>query len=306
MAGPRRALQPLVERALEGGGLARYEQPAPAIRDLVTGYHLYSAPRGQSRTDWFLPGSANIRISWHAKPIRVTIGDRRYEPLPQASLFGPTSRAMQAKTRGGFMVGIGVSALGWARLFPQSAQAVADTIVALDTLWPDADVAALIGALHHHDPSRPFAPLLDRFLTPRLIRPHRDERLIRHLSALLVDDDVTDVATIAAAMGVNETRLRRLAYRYFGFTPKRLLRRSRFLQSLIEVLRRDSGSTGTTIAQGYFDQSHFIREAREILGMTPGQFAALDKPFLEASLAVRPQVLGAATQVLHEVAAPPA
>jgi AraC-like DNA-binding protein len=55
------------------------------------------------------------------------------------------------------------------------------------------------------------------------------------------------------------------------------------------------------IPQSYFDQSHFIREARRFLGITPSQFASLEKPFLSASLELRPKVLGAVTQALQPI-----
>lgn len=292
-------LQPLVERRIEGGGVARYEQPAADLRDFITGYHLYTAPRGQPRSDWFLPGTANIRISWYNKPIAVTIGEQCFDPLPAAALFGPTSHALNAKTRGGFMVGIGISALGWARLFDQPARSVADRIVPLQSLWNDRDVADLVTAMQRHDVAEPVAPLLDRFFRPRIERIHRDEALILRLATLLVDESTAGVSDIADMMAIGEARLRRLAYRYFGFAPKRLLRRSRFLRSLIPLLHAETDPARMIIAPDYVDHSHFIREAHEFLGMTPGQFATLHKPFLSASLAARPQVLGASTQALQ-------
>lgn len=289
------------EQHLPGGGVARYERPSEQIRDLITGYHFYRAPRGQARSDWFLPGTANIRISWYNKPIVVTIGERRFDPLPQAALFGPTSQAIHAKTRGGFMVGIGVSALGWARLFDRPAVDIADAIVPLATMWSDHDAATLCSLLQGHDVDQPVAPLLDGFLWPRLQKRHRDEALIGALARLIIDEDVAQVRDIVDAMALDESRVRRLAYRYFGFSPRTLLRRTRFLRSIVSVSRREPGSIAQTISENYFDQSHFIREARHVLGMTPHSFAELEKPFLTASLELRPKVLGADTQGLQSI-----
>lgn len=294
-------LRPNAEQRLEGGGVARYERPAARLRDFITGYHFYSAPRGQARVDWFLPGSANIRVSWFNKPIAVTIGDRCYDPLPQTALFGPTSHALHARTRGGFMAGIGISPLGWARLFPQSADSVADRIVPLDAMWHADDAHALTALVQRHDVADPIAPLLDRFLQPRLLAEHREEALIARLGTLILQDDITTVGAIAAAMGVDETRLRRLAYRYFGFSPKQLIRRTKFLRSIVAMTERGAEPTRTMIDESYFDHSHFIREAHRFLGMTPRQFVDLTKPFLTASLDIRPKVLGAATQALQPV-----
>ena len=304
MPGQSMLLMPSAEQRLQGDGIARYERPAGSIRDFITGYHFYSAPRGQPRDDWFLPGAANIRVSWFAKPIAVTIGDRHYDPLPPAALFGPTSRALHARTRGGFMVGIGISALGWGRLFSQSADSVADRIAPLDAMWPQEDIAALVSLLQRHDVATPVAPLLDRFLRPRLLQERRDEVLIAKLAALVLREDVMAVGAIVEALGVDEARVRRLAYRYFGFSPRHLIRRAKFLRSIISVTQSGTTPTRTAIDESYSDHSHFIREAHRFLGMTPGQFVELTKPFLSASLELRPQVLGASTQALQPVALP--
>jgi AraC-like DNA-binding protein len=291
----------LAERQLPRGGVARYERPAEQIRDLITGYHFYRAPPGQARSDWFLPGTANIRISWLNKPIAVRIGERLFDPVPQAALFGPTSQAIHADTRGGFMVGIGVSALGWSRLFKQPATYVADAIVPLDEFWPTEDTAALSRLLHDHDVARPVAPLLDSFLEPRLLEEHPDEELIGQLAGLIVDEGVGQVSDIVRAMQVDERRVRSLAKSYFGFTPRQLLCRTRFLRSIISVAGSGGSSIAVAVSESYFDQSHFNREARRILGMTPARFVELDKPFLTASLELRPKVLGAVTQALQPV-----
>lgn len=289
------------EQQLVGGGVARYERPAERLRDYITGYHLYRAPRGQLRSDWFLPGTANIRIAWYNKPITVTIGDRTFDPIPQAALFGPTMQALHARTRGGFMVGIGVSALGWSRLFTQSAATVADAIVPLDTMWPLEQVLALVHLLQSHDVALPVAPLLDAFLDLRFAAAKPEEALLARLAALVVDENIEGVSQIVGALGVGEVRVRRLAYRYFGFAPGHLLRRARFLRAIIPVAQSGAPTASRLIPQSYFDQSHFIREARRFLGMTPSQFASLEKPFLSASLELRPKILGAVTQALQPI-----
>lgn len=296
---------PLAEQELLGGGVARYERPAERLRDYITGYHLYRAPRGQLRSDWFLPGTANIRIAWYNKPIAVTIGERTFDPIPQAALFGPTMQALHARTRGGFLVGIGVSAVGWSRLFKQSAATVADAIVTLDTMWPLEQVLALVKLLQGHEVALPLAPILDEFLELRLRPVKPEEPLLARLAALIVDENITTVSQIVDALGADETRVRRLSYRYFGFAPSHLLRRARFLRALLPAETSGASTASRLITQSYFDQSHFIREARRFLGMTPSQFASLEKPFLSASLKLRPKVLGAATQALQPIGEPP-
>jgi hypothetical protein len=104
--------------AMPPGMAIRYDQPAADLADYITGYHVYCTDsRHVGQVDWFLPGTANVRIAIDAAPFAVAIGRRSFDPVPETSLFGPTSRALKATTNGGILIGFGVSALGWSRLF---------------------------------------------------------------------------------------------------------------------------------------------------------------------------------------------
>ena len=50
---------------------------------------------------------------------------------------------------------------------------------------------------------------------------------------------------------------------------------------------------------GYHDQSHFIRDSHEFLGMAPGDFLRLPRPINAASTRLRRAMLGAPAQALH-------
>ena len=81
--------------AMPSGMAIRYDRPAAALADYITGYHVYRTDTGSEagQVDWFLPATANVRIAIDAGPIVVSIGRRTYDPLPAASLFGPTNQA---------------------------------------------------------------------------------------------------------------------------------------------------------------------------------------------------------------------
>ena len=92
--------------------------------------------------------------------------------------------------------------------------------------------------------------------------------------------------------------MQRVADRAFGFPPKLLLRRARFLRSLhaLRVARR--GEAASVIDPNYTDHSHFIRDAHDFLGMSPQAFLDIDMPLLKRSLDLRAQVLGTPAQAL--------
>lgn len=295
--------------AMPPGMAIRYDQPAADLADYITGYHVYSADhRHVGQVDWFLPGTANVRIAIDAAPFSVSIARRTFDPVPEVSLFGPTSHALKATTNGGILVGFGVSALGWSRLFNPPAATYRDRVVPLATALPGSFALRLRDALYRSDREGEVAPVLDALLRAQLGLmqrdvTHRDAPLIRQLMVMIAREGTAEIAQAAAEMGIEPHALRRLAVRHFGFPPKLLLRRARFLRSFLQIARTDKTIDYARLDKSYFDVPHFLRDANTFLGMTPRRFLSLNTPFLDASLRARAAVLGAATQVLHDISA---
>ena len=122
---------------------------------------------------------------------------------------------------------------------------------------------------------------------------------ISAVHAGLVDPAVTTVAELAdrAEMGVRS--LERLCARAFGFTPKLLLRRQRFLRSLAHFMLDPSLKWLTAMDYQYHDQAHFVRDFRRFMGMTPTAYGKLEHPLLSAAARARAEAAGEAMQVLH-------
>ncbi len=288
--------------AMPPGMAIRYDRPTAALADYITGYHVYRSNGGVPQSDWFLPAGANVRIALDAGPITVSIGRRTFDPLPTASLFGPTSLALHATTTGGVMIGFGISALGWARLFRRPAGDFRNRVVPLEDVMGHVFTRRLVAALHGATCDAMIAPILDTMLLARLGLPHVDTPRIRQLMAIIAEDGPTDIVAVANQLDIPTHGLRRLSVRHFGFPPKMLLMRARFLRSFLRLMTAGEGADYSVIDGSYFDASHFLRDSTTFLGTTPRRFMALTKPFLEASVRAREAVLGAPTQVLHDIA----
>ncbi|VVT19483.1 conserved hypothetical protein [Sphingomonas sp. EC-HK361] len=289
-----------------GPGMAiRYDRPADEIAGSITGYHLYAAhgPQVMGQKDWFLPGTANVRITLGAGPVSVRIGNRHFDPIPQVSLFGPTSRVLEAVTHGGVMIGFGINALGWSRLFRRSAQDFHNRIVPFDAIAGEALSRRLVHELSAAPDEHAVKPILDAILSPLLGPEPDDAALIRHLMALVVDREMAGLTQLAEATGVPGSKLRRVAHRNFGMTPKLLLRRTRFLRSFLAMFQTGDATDYALVEDAYFDASHFLRDANTFLGTTPRRFMARETHFLNASVRARGAVLGTPTQALHVVEA---
>jgi AraC family transcriptional regulator len=80
------------------------------------------------------------------------------------------------------------------------------------------------------------------------------------------------VAELAAQAGVHPSYLLRAFVRHYGITIGAFLRRRRIEWAMVAL--RATGEPIAQIAQaaGFFDQSHFTRCFRQMVGMTPARF----------------------------------
>jgi hypothetical protein len=277
-----------------------YAAPDPALAEFITGYQLYVAG-DEAGVEWLLPGVANIRVALGAGPMEVTLGKRRFDPLPTVSFTGPTTHAPRAAVNGGAVVAIGITPLGWGRLSHRSAQDMRDRIVPLADVIGSEPADALLQQLAGLDrvDEEGIKRVLDRWLAPLLRVPGPDEAAVAALAAVLADPAVVAVADAVARSGLEPAVLRRVSIRQFGMLPKLLLRRARFLRSFLGFFQAGGADGYAGIEDSYHDASHFLRDADRFLGTTPRRFLVRSTVLLEASVRARAAALGAATCALH-------
>jgi methylphosphotriester-DNA--protein-cysteine methyltransferase len=123
-----------------------------------------------------------------------------------------------------------------------------------------------------------------------------DEARIVALHRALVDPEVKTVAELVERAGGSQRTVERLSHRAFGFAPKLLLRRQRFLRSLAHYVLDPSLKWIGALDDQYHDQAQFVRDFHQFMGMTPRQYAAMDKPILGAIMRERTRFAGRAVQ----------
>jgi AraC-like DNA-binding protein len=103
----------------------------------------------------------------------------------------------------------------------------------------------------------------------------------------LRDPEIADVAMLVESLGMGRRTLERLCSRYFGFPPKMLLRRQRFLRSLARFMLESRDNWSRALDVQYFDHAHFVRDFRSFMGMTPTEYAATPHPVIDRIMAQR-------------------
>lgn len=117
------------------------------------------------------------------------------------------------------------------------------------------------------------------------------------LAACLNDPDMGTVANVCDALGISQPRLARWCKAQFGETPKKLLRRARMARMLARLAEQPYAEWRNFLDDHYFDQSHFIRDFKQFMGMCPTRYLALPLDVQTASamrfsLGLGPRVTG--------------
>ena len=145
---------------------------------------------------------------------------------------------------------------------------------AAEVFGPDAERLGDL-VLSEDDDGRRIA-LVETFLGARLPGPDPAYGLVLDVvHAMLEDRSLTSVSAVTHRFGVTTRRLQRLFRRYVGVGPKWVLRRFR-IHDAAAAIEQGRGSDLAVLAAelGWFDQAHFGREFKAVIGMAPGVYAA--------------------------------
>ncbi len=288
----------------EGNAVAvRFFMPSPDLAPYISTFYLteVQCPDGSTIEDYLHPEWGNVRFSrndaWQA-----AVGPEPLRTAPQLIVSGPSSQASRFVTGAARIWGIGILPLGWSRLFNAPASDLADRFCAA-TDHPDFGALIPLGDSIFGGSANPAAEAarIDTFVRNLLKNcpPREDEVKIRAAHAALIDPGVSTVSELSDRIGISARSLERLSQRVFGFPPKLLLRRQRFLRSLAQFMVDPSLKWVTTLDCQYVDQAHFVRDFKRFMGMSPSAYAALDHPVLRAAARARLAAAGEAVQALH-------
>lgn len=214
---------------------------------------------------------------------------------------GPSSHPLHFEMPKMRIWGIGLLPLGWAKFVDQAASECANWVCDGYAHPATAHIAPLARTIFGETPDE--AVELRRIVTffRNLDRPDPvDESRILAVHAALVDPQVVTVNDLVDRVAASQRTVERLCHRHFGFSPKLLLRRQRFMRSLAQFMLDPSLNWIGAMDQNYHDQAQFVRDFREFMGVSPREYAAQPHPVLERFLHERMKAHGVPVQTLDK------
>ncbi|MDQ0063303.1 helix-turn-helix domain-containing protein [Paenibacillus harenae] len=243
--------------------LSRYE-PGPALRPFVEHYWAirYELPRGISHTQTVL-SYPNVHLAFEQD-----------EEGRRALVYGIPSRPFVRELRGaGQVLGVKFRAGGFFPFWQRDVSLLTGSTIALTEALGQEACGWMDSVLGAGDDAA-MAGQAEDLLLSRL--PERDEQAEladRIVQEVMNDLGVTKVEHMRERSGLSIRQLQRLFRKYVGVTPKWVIKRFR-LQEVANRLESDASVQWAELADqlGYFDQAHFIKDFKSVLGQSPSAY----------------------------------
>jgi AraC-like DNA-binding protein len=285
----------------------RFFPPPPEFADCFTSIYRLDltveddAADGCRAEDWLQPEWGNLRVFSGDLPVAqvangTVVADARF------TVTGPSALATRFELGATRMWGIGLLPLGWARIVRLPAARYANFLADAERHPHFARFSRLIDVLDGaNDDEAEYARIIE--VLRGFDAPVADSARIRAVHGAMVELGLASVSEFAERAGLSVRALERICRRRFGFPPKLLLRRQRFMRSLAAWMLGGMGRWSPAIDELYTDQAHFNRDFHAFMGMGPSDYAALPHPILSAFMEQRARTLGSPAQTLDRPAA---
>jgi AraC-like DNA-binding protein len=218
---------------------------------------------------WTLPdGAMQVQESLPHPNVHVVVEEG------EAHITGPhTARFVRELKGSSGVFGIKFTAGGFYPFYGKPIATLANRTIPLSNLFSDAD--AFAREIQSCKSDRTRMRIAVRYFERH--RPTHDatvEQARTIVASIAGDREIISVAELAARSGLNVRALQRLFKQYVGVSPKWVINRYR-LHEAVERLKagKTVDWTQTALELGYFDQAHFIRDFKKLVGKTPAEFS---------------------------------
>lgn len=244
-----------------------YEAPPPDLTPYISAYYHFRTDE-TSMEDLERADIAQFRVILGGSG-SVVFGDGHCDTFHRVSITGPRTKASRIRVNGpGSVFGVGLLPAGWAALTKRHADAHINRIIdGRDIMGEKAD--QLADALTVMDDFKEMVGYMNEVSRSY----YESAQAVPHWFIRAVDEWLEarlspDIADLEAATGLSRRQIERLSKQLYGSPPKLLCRKYRALRTA-NAIASGRGEWQDFIDEGYYDQSHCIREVKEFIGITP-------------------------------------
>jgi AraC-like DNA-binding protein len=248
-----------------------YATPHESLRDILSVFYEFNADvpvfEDVERADlaqfrFILKGSG-----------RYTFTDGVSMAAPAIMIVGPSTGPTAVRVEGPVqMFGVGLLPAGWGALLDFEASLLVNRVI-------DATDVFGNGLNHTMQAFRDAGSFEERVAIGNAFAQEMVARgkggasdFTRMVDQWLASSPSPDVEELVRVAGVSRRQVERNCKRFYGSPPKVLARKYRALKAAIAIAKGE-GIMLDLVDEGFYDQSHFIREIKHFTGITPGKIA---------------------------------
>jgi AraC-like DNA-binding protein len=216
---------------------------------------------------------AQFRFILRGRNARYRFVDGTEQAMPDIYILGPTTGCSNLSCDDAAeAIGVGLMPHGWAALVPMDASAAANRLFDAKDLFGNIviEVQEKLRATQDFDAR---VAIFEEMLVTLMTRQQPVyQAFVGKVNEWLADATAPDVNELVELTGLSLRQVQRGCKRYFGSPPKVLARKYRALRAAVAMTHGDP-DLNDLLADGFYDQSHVIREIKYFTGMTPRAFA---------------------------------
>ena len=244
-----------------------YAAPDSALREFVSVFYSFRADLDRFEDD-DRADLAQLRFMLKGKG-GYRFADGHVEDGPEIQLVGPTMGCTHVWVEGPAEVfGAGLLPAGWGAMIAIDASSVTNRVIDATELF-GRELREVADRLRATDSLEERVAIGNSLVRDLVARGHEQQRwFTRTVDTWLQDSLSPRVDDLVAATSLSRRQVERLCKRLYGAPPKLLSRKYRALRAAV-VLAKGEATTAELLDQGFYDQSHCIREIKRFTGITP-------------------------------------
>ncbi len=264
------------------------KKPHPSLHGLVHRYLLIEIDAASVPLQFIPDGHPEFFFALGGGESQISTAQRAWAVSPKAALLGQHAEAfsveMRPRTRGVY-----VKIAPWLpfALFKIPSVEMIDAALEIDAATRDAAFRTLGQQLLETDDFDRAAAVLDSFFIKKMdVLTSCAPFIPFSIRTIFSSNGTAEIDKLTGQISASRRYVEKVFKQQIGIAPKHFSRIVRVKKATLEMLSpRFSGSL-RDVADGldYYDQSHFLKDFRSIIGQSPREFLRAERPFLPNQL----------------------
>jgi AraC-like DNA-binding protein len=250
-------------------------EPAKPLQHLIQGYWQIETGKEPEFLDLVPDGFPEIAILLQGKVSMQSFGSENVE-MPKAGVIGQLTTRFHSHLHPYTKI-LFIKMYPWTPklLFKHPIYLLNNNVIELELLTADKLFRQLIIDIGNLNQLQKAALLLDAYFLKKLAIIKLDSPfLIFSIQQIFQSNGMTSIDSLRQNIHASRRYVEKLFKNSIGVTPKQYARLIRVKKASIIMLQESfCGQVSTVAAElEYYDQSHFLKDFKSVVGMTPTQF----------------------------------